>query len=208
VKNRVIGFYPIVDSFEWITKLVPLGIPSIQLRIKNKPLDFIEDEIIKSTEFTRQHNCQLFVNDYWQLAIKHNAFGVHLGQEDLAEADISKIHAANIHLGISTHNGSEINHALKSDPFYLAYGPIYETTTKEMKASPRGLNRLSYWVDAINLPIVAIGGISLEKLDDVLRTGADGISVVSAVTKAKDFKAATKYFMSRTHQEQTADLLA
>jgi thiamine-phosphate diphosphorylase len=194
--HRKIGFYPIIDSFEWVAKLAPLGIQSIQLRIKDKPLDIIELEIIKSIKLAKQYNCQLFINDYWELAIKHHAFGIHLGQEDLVTADIKLIHQADIKLGISTHNDKEISRALSHDPYYLAYGPIYETTTKAMHYSPRGTNRLTYWVDAINLPIIAIGGINLQNIDDVLRTGVDGVAVISAITQAADYTFAMNEFKS------------
>lgn len=196
MNKRTIGFYPIVDSFEWLSKLILLGVPSIQLRIKNKPLDFIEADIIKSVALAKANHCQLFINDYWELAIKHGAFGVHLGQEDLDTANCQQLHDTQIRLGISTHNGSEINRALQYDPFYIAYGPIYHTNTKPMTHTPRGLNRLMYWVDAINLPIVAIGGIGLEQLDGVIKTGVDGVSVISAISNASDYSSVVKEFMT------------
>lgn len=193
---RRIGFYPVVDSYHWIEKLIPLGVPTIQLRIKNQPAARVEEQIVASQHLAQQYNCQLFINDYWQLAIKHRVFGVHLGQEDCATADIKAIHAANLKLGISTHNGSEVNRALQLDPDYIAYGPIYETTTKVMHDTPRGLNRLTYWVEAINLPIVAIGGITLERLNGIIQTGVDGIAVVSAVTHAKDYQQVVQQFLT------------
>lgn len=194
MKPRKIGFYPIVDSYEWAEKLIPLGVPSLQLRIKNKPLEIVEHEILKTIDLSQRYTCQLFINDYWQLAIKHHAFGLHLGQEDIEKADIRAIHNAGLYLGISTHNHQEIERALSCDPFYLAYGPIYETTTKKMSVSPRGLSRLKYWVDMLNFPIVAIGGISLTNLDDVLETDVDGIAVISAITTNPDYQNTIKKF--------------
>ena len=200
---KKIGFYPVVDSSEWIKRLTPLGVPTIQLRIKNKPLDVLEQEIKDSIQIANQYRCNLYINDYWALAIKHNAHGIHLGQEDIQSADINAIHDAHINLGISTHNDREVAAALDCDPYYIAYGPIYETTTKEMKASPRGTGRLCYWVNALNLPVVAIGGINLTRLDDVLQTNVDGIAVVSAVTQAPDFNKATLYFLNQIHKTET-----
>lgn len=197
--RRKIGFYPVVDCSEWVAKLAPLNVPSIQLRIKNKNMSFVESEIIKSIHIARQHNCQLFINDYWQLAIQHQAFGLHLGQEDLTSANIKQIHAANIHLGISTHNEAEINRVLEYQPYYIAYGPIYETTSKIMHYTPRGLERLTYWVNTIHLPIVAIGGINLNNVDTVLQTGVDGIAMISAITHATDYKFAVNQFRAATH---------
>ncbi len=193
--QRRIGFYPIVDSYAWIEKLIPLGVPSIQLRMKGNSMHVIEEHIIKSIALAKRYACQLFINDYWQLALKHQSFGVHLGQEDVVIADTEAIHAAGLHLGISTHNTAEIEYALQYNPSYIAYGPIYATQTKKMNATPRGLDRLEYWVKRMNLPIVAIGGINLSRAPGVIQTGADGIAVVSAVTQADDYQAAVQHFM-------------
>ncbi|PHQ79751.1 MAG: thiamine phosphate synthase [Coxiella sp. (in: Bacteria)] len=203
---KTIGFYPVVDSVDWVRKLAPLNIQTLQLRIKTKTSANVEDDVKESIALARQYNCNLYINDYWELAIKHGAHGIHLGQEDIQTADIQAIHKAGICLGVSTHNDREVDAALACDPHYIAYGPIYNTTTKIMKATPRGTDRLTYWVNALNLPVVAIGGINLERVDAVVKTGVDGVAVVSAVTKAVNYKQAVSQFKHHTAKYNQTEL--
>ncbi|OAI49168.1 hypothetical protein AYO45_03235, partial [Gammaproteobacteria bacterium SCGC AG-212-F23] len=125
-----LGLYPIVPNSEWLARLLPLGITTIQLRIKNKDLMFIEKEIQKSITLANQYHARLFINDYWELAIRHKAYGVHLGQEDLTTASISAIQHAGLRLGISTHNYYELARAHAVRPSYIAFGAIFATQTK------------------------------------------------------------------------------
>jgi len=178
----MIGLYPIVDSSEWVSRLVNLGVDTIQLRIKDASVAHINDEIARSV--TAANDKQLFINDHWQLAIEHGAFGVHLGQEDLDTADFTAIKQAGLNVGISTHNDKEIARALAHDPFYLAYGPIFATTTKTMAWEPRGLEKLQHVCKQVTLPVVAIGGIDANRLADVLSTGVAGVAMISAITRA------------------------
>lgn len=190
-----LGFYPIVDSADWVERLCKNQVKTIQLRIKNKPLEILEAEMIRSIALSRQYQVRLFINDYWQLAIKHNAYGVHLGQEDLSLADINAIQQSGLRLGISTHSFYEVSRAHTYQPSYLAFGPIYETTSKKMPFTPRGLPALKYWKNTLSYPLVAIGGIDLNRLPDVLATGAENIAVISAITKAQDVAHATHHFL-------------
>lgn len=179
-----LGFYPIVDSVSWVRRLLSRGVRTIQLRIKNQSKKNVESAIIDSIHLARHYRARLFINDYWELAIKHHAYGVHLGQSDLMTAKIQAIREAKLHLGISTHCFYEIAHAHADRPSYIAFGPIYATTSKSMHFSPRGLQQLEYWKQVLNYPLVAIGGITLERLSDVLATGVDGIAVISAITQS------------------------
>jgi hydroxymethylpyrimidine kinase/phosphomethylpyrimidine kinase/thiamine-phosphate diphosphorylase len=179
-----IGFYPVVDSFDWVKRLVSCGVQTIQLRKKNASADALEDEVVKSIDLCREHNCRLFINDYWQLAIEHKAYGVHLGYEDLQSADVKAIAAAGIRLGLSTHCYLEVATALTLRPSYIAIGPIYATTTKAMKFAPQGVDALKRWRRSLKCPLVAIGGISLEKAKEIAEAGADGIAVVSDIIRA------------------------
>jgi hydroxymethylpyrimidine kinase / phosphomethylpyrimidine kinase / thiamine-phosphate diphosphorylase len=179
-----LGFYPIVDSIEWIERLLPLGVKTIQLRIKNLTTERLEDEISKATRLCEQQNCRLFINDYWQLAIKHGAYGVHLGYEDLQNADINAISQAGIRLGLSTHRYSEVATALYLRPSYIAIGPIFSTTTKVVNTLPQGVAALKRWRRSLKYPLVAIGGIALENAKEIKEAGANGIAVVSDIVKA------------------------
>ena len=192
--NHPLGLYPVVDSVEWLEKLLPLGIDTAQIRIKDLPTSQLEPILVKAIQLGKQYDCRLFINDYWELAIKHGAYGVHLGQEDIETADLEAIKAANIRLGISTHGDYEWARAASLQPSYLAIGAIFPTDTKDVHVV--GLPRLTRWVNLLKpaFPLTAIGGINLERLSGVLGTGVDSVAVVSAITKANDYKNAVAQF--------------
>lgn len=178
-----IGLYPVVDNVEWLARLAPLGLDVVQLRLKKGSMSQIEQQIIAAVALGRDYNLRLFINDYWQLAIKHHAYGVHLGQEDLNTADLTKIAQSGLRLGVSTHGYFELIRALQISPSYIALGHIYPTTTKQMPSKPQGLQRLTRYVGlCTGIPTVAIGGINDERINDVLNCGVDGVAVVSAIT--------------------------
>ncbi|MFA9487643.1 MULTISPECIES: thiamine phosphate synthase [unclassified Mannheimia] len=190
-----LGLYPVVDSVEWIERLILRGVKTLQIRIKNRPLAEIEQEIAHSVALAKQHNVRLFVNDYWQLAVKYQAYGVHLGQEDLATADLNAIQQAGLRLGVSTHGYFEIMRALAIQPSYIAFGHVFPTQTKEMPSQPQGLTNLAKYVELVkplHIPTVAIGGISGERIGQVMKCGVGSAAVVSAITQAKDWQQAVE----------------
>ena len=173
-------FYPVVHNVAWVTRLALLGAGTIQLRAKDlndsEALQIVTDalEAIKGTD------AKLVVNDYWRAAIVAGAKHLHLGQEDLADADVPTIQAKGARLGISTHSEEELAIALAAAPSYVALGPIYETRLKVMKWAPQGLDRVARWKKHIGpLPLVAIGGITPERADGVLEAGADSLAVIT-----------------------------
>ena len=173
-------FYPIVPDLAWLERLVPLGVKTVQLRLKDAAPERIRHEIAESLKVCARHGCQLIVNDYWQEALALGADYIHLGQEDLATADVGAIHAKGVRLGISTHSAEELAIALAARPDYVALGPIYETKLKVMKWAPQGLARLAEWKGRIGaLPLVAIGGITPERADGVVAAGADSVAVIT-----------------------------
>ena len=181
-----LGFYPVVDSFEWVERLLKLDVKTIQLRIKDKTGIELENEIRKTVAASEKYKCRLFINDYWELAIKHRAYGVHLGQEDLAEADLDKIEKSGLRLGLSTHCYREVARALAINPSYIAIGPVFETKLKKMDFLPQGVDALKRWVRSLNYPLVAIGGITLERGPEIISAGADAVAVVRDVTLNSD----------------------
>ena len=173
-------FYPIVPDTAWARRLVPLGVKTLQLRYKGIHPREIRREIAESLELCIAHGCQLIVNDHWQAAIDVGADFIHLGQEDLAEADVATIKAAGAKLGISTHDEAELAIALAAEPDYVALGPIWETKLKVMKWEPQGLDKVRTWKQKIgSLPLCAIGGITPERAPDVLAAGADSVAVIT-----------------------------
>ena len=180
-------FYPVVDSLDWIRRLVALGIGTVQLRAKELGQEDAVVLITAALAAVHGTPTRLVVNDYWQAAIAAGARHLHLGQEDLAEADVPAIRKAGLTLGLSTHDESELETALRHDPDYVALGPVYPTTLKSMRFAPQGLERIGEWKRRIGrIPLVAIGGITLERGPGVYAAGADSIAVVSDVTQAAD----------------------
>ncbi|OUR63257.1 phosphomethylpyrimidine kinase [Colwellia sp. 39_35_sub15_T18] len=209
LKKEKLGLYPVVSSLYWLQRLLPLGLNIIQLRVKNLPLAELEHTIKETIELAKNYSCRLFINDYWQLAIKHGAYGVHIGQEDLAEADLAKIQQAGLRLGISTHGCYEFLLAQQLQPSYLAVGAIFPTKTKDMTGQIQGIEnlrqllalrsksrtpQLSTHDDDAYIPVVAIGGISLARASQVLATAVDSIAVVTAITEATQPELAVEKF--------------
>jgi thiamine-phosphate pyrophosphorylase len=189
-------FYPVVDSVAWVARLALLGAGTIQLRAKNlddsQALQMVSDalEVIKGTP------AKLVVNDYWRAAIVAGARHLHLGQEDLAEADLAAIREAGLTLGLSTHDDSELETALRAKPDYIALGPIFPTTLKSMRFAPQGIPKITEWKRRIgSIPLVAIGGIKLEQASAIFAAGADSIAVVSDVTQNADSDARVRAWL-------------
>lgn len=194
-------FYLIVDSAGWIERLVPLGVRLVQLRIKDRPEAVLRAEIRKAKTICAAHGCQLIINDHWQLAIDEGCDFVHLGQEDLVDADVKAIRAAGLKLGISTHDDAELETALAAGPDYVALGPVYPTILKQMKWAPQGIERLATWKKRVApLPLVAIGGLNIERLQGVFDASADSAAVVTDITLNADPEARTRAWIESTER--------
>jgi thiamine-phosphate pyrophosphorylase len=191
-------FYPILPDTKWLARLLPHGIRLVQLRIKDQPTGVVRLEIEKAVGLCAAHGCQLVVNDYWREAIEAGASFVHLGQEDLAAADIPAIRAANVKIGVSTHSHEELDRALAAGADYVALGPIYATTLKAMPWSPQGLPRLAEWRIRIACPLVAIGGITLDRAPIMLAAGADSVAVITDIVTNQDPEARVKNWIAAT----------
>lgn len=176
-------FYPIFDDVSWLERMAPLGIKLVQLRIKDQPDTAVRDQIAKASAICKSAGITLIVNDYWQLAIDLECDWVHLGQEDLDIADMAAIRRAGLRLGLSTHDRDELDRALGHDPDYIALGPVYPTKLKKMKWHQQGLEKLSEWKGLIgDIPLVAIGGMSVERAPGAFEAGADIVSAVTDIT--------------------------
>jgi thiamine-phosphate pyrophosphorylase len=192
-------FYLIVDSADWIARLLPHGVRLVQLRVKDQPESVIHREISTAKRLCGAAGAQLVVNDYWQAAIELGCDYIHLGQEDLDGADLPAIRRAGIRLGVSTHDEAELERGLATDPDYIALGPIYPTILKKMPFAPQGLERLGLWKRRIGtIPLVGIGGISLDRALGVLDSGADSAAVVTDITLNPDPEARTRAWATTT----------
>ncbi|CAM2338531.1 thiamine phosphate synthase [Burkholderia vietnamiensis] len=188
-----LGLYPVVPDAEWVERLLDCGVRTVQLRVKGATPDALRREIARAVAAGRRYpDARVFINDHWQIAVEEGAYGVHLGQEDLDTADLATIARAGLRLGLSSHGYYEMLRALHERPSYLALGPVFATATKAVAAPPQGLARIARYARfaAARAPLVAIGGVSLEALPDVLATGVGSVAVVSAITGAADYRAA------------------
>ena len=157
-------FYPVVDSVAWVARLALLGVGTIQLRAKNLGDADALQTVKRRARNDQGHAAKLVVNDYWRAAIEAGAKHLHLGQEDLADADVAAIRDAGLTLGISTHDDAELETALRAEPDYVALGPIFPTTLKSMRFAPQGIPKITEWKKRVgDIPLVAIGGIKLEQ---------------------------------------------
>jgi thiamine-phosphate pyrophosphorylase len=197
-------FYPIVDSLAWIERLTRLGVRTVQLRAKDLSHGDAVRLVQEALAVIAGTPTALVVNDYWRAAIEAGASHIHLGQEDLAEADIGAIRYAGLTLGLSTHDDDELETALRANPDYIALGPIYETTLKKMRFAPQGLERIGKWKRRIGaIPLVTIGGITLERAPGVFAAGADSIAVVSDVTQNADPDGRVRDWLVLAKQERS-----
>src|SRR3954453_12066800 len=180
-------FYPVVDSVAWVARLAKLGVGTVQLRAKGLDDGGALQIVTDALALTKGTATKLVVNDYWRAAIVAGARHLHLGQEDLAEADLGAIREAGLTLGISTHDDEELATALAAKPDYIALGPIFPTTLKSMRFAPQGIAKIAEWKRRIGeIPLVAIGGIKLEQATEIFAAGADSIAVVSDVMQNAD----------------------
>lgn len=190
-------FYPVVDSAGWVSRMAAAGARLIQLRTKQADGPDLRAVVRDARDACAAHGALLVLNDHWRAAIEESVGFLHLGQEDLNDADLAAIRAAGIRLGVSTHSRDELDRALSVRPDYVALGPIWKTTLKAMPWSPQGLDRLADWKRRLGgIPLVAIGGITLERAPSCLRAGADCVAVVSDVTGSADPDARARAFQA------------
>lgn len=184
---RLPRFYPIFDDVAWLHRALPLGVRLVQLRLKDRSPDDLGDQIRQGLTLARTHDAILVVNDHWQIAIDQGADWLHLGQEDLDEADLPAIRRAGLRLGISTHDPTELDRALALNPDYIALGPVYPTILKTMKWHQQGLARVTDWKRRLGtIPLIAIGGMSVDRAPGAFAAGADVVSAVTDITLHPD----------------------
>jgi thiamine-phosphate pyrophosphorylase len=194
---RLPRVYPIVDSAAWVARLAPLGVRLLQLRVKDAAEATLRTQISAARAYCAAAGVQLIVNDYWQLALEAGCDFVHLGQGDLDGADLAALRRARVRLGVSTHDEAELERALAVSPDYVALGPIYPTLLKVMPWAPQGLARISAWKRRIGeLPLVVIGGLTLERLPGVFAAGADVAAVVTDIVRAAQPEARAQQWLA------------
>ena len=189
--SAALGVYAVVDSADWVRRVLESGIRTVQLRIKDAGDPTLPAQVRESIAAAAAvPGAQLFINDHWRLALDAGAYGVHQGQEDLDTVDMDALHRAGVRLGLSTHSYWEVARAWALRPSYIACGPLFATTSKDMPWIPQGLDNLRYWARLSPVPVVGIAGIGVAQMADVAAQGAAGGAVITAITQAPDPQAA------------------
>lgn len=180
-------FYPIFDDVSWLEKALPLGVKFTQLRLKNRSLETVTEQLRYGFNMCKEFGAELVVNDFWEVALNEKYDWIHLGQEDLADADMAAIRRSGLKIGISTHDEEELDRALSFSPDYVAFGPIYPTKLKEMQWDPQGLPMIARWKKYLgSTDLVAIGGLTLETGRSALKHGAQSVAVSTDISSHND----------------------
>ena len=181
-----LGLYAVLPDAAWVARMVRAGVATVQLRFKSDDTRAIGREVHAAVEAVQGTDALLFINDHWQAAITAGAYGVHLGQEDMDSADLQKIRAAGLRLGLSSHGYAEMLRADRFSPSYIAMGAVFPTTLKQMVTAAQGTGRLRAYARLMrDYPLVAIGGIDGSRLPEVLASGVGSVAVVRALVAAE-----------------------
>ncbi|MBO0344766.1 thiamine phosphate synthase [Roseibium sp. CAU 1637] len=191
-------FYLIVDDPQWISRLAPAGLKLVQLRIKNKSGDALMQSLRQGLTVARNEGITLVINDHWQLAIDLKAEWLHLGQEDLEDADLKALRRAGVRIGISTHTLDELDRALSFEPDYIAIGPVFPARGKQVDYPSLGASGIAKWRQKVTCPLVAIGGIRLEQATELRAAGADSLCVITDVLADVDPAARCRAWINAT----------
>lgn len=192
-----LGLYAVLPDAAWTLRMARAGVTTLQLRFKSDDAAAIAREVRAAVAAVQGSGALLFINDHWQAAIAAGAYGVHLGQEDMATADLAAIRAAGLRLGLSSHGYTEMLRADRHSPSYIAMGAVYSTQLKQMPTAPQGPARLAAYARLMrHVPQVAIGGIDEARLPQVLTSGVGSVAVVRAIVAAEEPEAAARRMMA------------
>ena len=194
-------FYLIVGDVAALERLVPLGVRLVQLRLKDRSETDLRHQISRARDMCAAYGTQLVVNDHWRIALDLRCNFVHLGQEDMDSADFTALRLAGIRFGLSTHDRAELDRALSHRPAYVALGPVYPTKLKKMAWGPQGLDRVREWRQLTgDIPLVGIGGLTVDRLPGLFAAGADSAAVVTDIQLAPDPAARCRDWIGATRE--------
>lgn len=201
---QTLGLYAVLPDAAWVARMVDLGVPTVQLRFKSDDAQAVQREVQAAVKAVQGSSSLLFINDHWQAAIDAGAYGVHLGQEDMQDAPLTRVREAGLRLGLSSHGYAEMLKAAQLEPSYMALGAVFPTTLKRMATAPQGLGRLKQYARLMrHMPLVAIGGIDAAAMPAVLQTGVGSVAVVRAITGAEDVAASVAQLQTLMAQAAT-----
>jgi len=171
------------------------GIKVIQLREKDLSTRKLLEMAQWMRDITKEYGAKLFINDRVDIALSVEADGVHLGQNSIPVYAVRKISEEKLLIGVSTHGIDEAIEAEKDGADFITLGPIYETPSKLKYGNPIGIDALREVKSKISIPVLAIGGIKLDKVLEVMEADVDGIALISAILTAENIKETTEKFM-------------
>jgi thiamine-phosphate pyrophosphorylase len=175
--------------------LLAAGIALLQLRVKTRPASEFLELAQLARAATGAGGCQLIVNDRADIALACDADGLHLGQEDLPLAAARKLMGGKI-VGLSTHDVAQARDAERGGADYIGFGPLFGTATKATGYSARGLEMLRQVRAAVRIPIVAIGGITEQNVEQAWQAGADSAAIISDILGADDIVAKVRRLLA------------
>ena len=206
---KELGLYAVLPNAAWVARMARAGVPTLQLRYKSDDPQAVRNEVQAAVRAVQGTQSLLFINDHWQEALQANAYGVHLGQEDLQSADIPALQAAGLRLGLSSHGYAEMMIADQYGPSYIAMGAVFPTTLKQMPTAPQGPGRLHAYAHLMrDYPLVAIGGIDGQNLSRVMTSGVGSVAVVRAITAAQNPEEASALLIAQMQQHRSDSLRA
>ncbi|MHA6484147.1 thiamine phosphate synthase [Paenibacillus sp. strain BS8-2] len=192
-------FHPGRELVEVMEEAILGGVDIIQLRDKISDRDELLNKARALRDLTRKYNVTFIVNDYIDIALEVDADGVHLGQGDLPLAEARKLMGDKI-IGISTHAIEEALLAEQQGADYIGVGPVFPTATKADVVDPVTVSYVRQVADTIQIPFVAIGGIKLHNVDEVLAAGATRICAVSEIVGSQDVKGTCEAFLYKINR--------
>lgn len=190
-------FHPGIDVYEVMEEAMAGGADIIQLRDKDSSKRDVREKARELRRLTRKHDVLFIVNDHIDIAMEVDADGIHLGQDDLSLAEARKMMGNKKIIGISTHSLEQAKAAEAGGADYIGVGPVYATGTKEDGVAPVTTAYVQEASENIRIPAVAIGGIKLHNVDQVLQAGARRICVVSEVVGAADVRGTAQKFVHK-----------
>jgi thiamine-phosphate pyrophosphorylase len=178
-------------NIQVVEQMIKSGLKIIQYREKrpSKSYNTILEECRQIRALTRAAGVSFIVNDYVDVAMLVDADGVHVGQDDLPVAEVKKLLGRDKIIGLSTHSPQQAKDAVRAGADYIGVGPIFATKTKDDVCDPVGFRYLDWVIENISLPFVAIGGIKLHNVDQIVRRGAETICLVTEIVGAPDIVA-------------------
>lgn len=198
LNNKSLLLYAVTDRrwsdndtfYNHIEESLEGGVTFLQLREKNLDTDSFFKEAIKIKELCKKYNVPFIINDNVEIALKSNADGIHVGQDDMDVKEVRKLIGKDKILGVSVQTVEQALLAQSQGANYLGVGSIFTTTSKD-DAKSVSINTLKEICNAVNIPVVAIGGIDKDNVKQLSQTGISGIAVISAIYANKNIKSAT-----------------